>query len=357
MLYNQEVNKKKLQLYFFLLFLTVASGLTFWIFLPYVGTLVLAAAGAIILYPVYLWFLKLTGGYRHVAALITMTLGALLFLVPVSFFVYRILQESLALYAKIGNGTDAYHQFLNATSALIDSYLPGINIDFSAFGNQAAGYLASSLGKAFTGTIQIIFQFFIGIVALYYFIIDGPRILAALNHLSPLDEKYDTLIFGRLKKAVDSVLKGTILVALIQGAMAGLGLWFFGVPDASIWGSCAVVTSLIPGVGTAVVTVPAAAYLFANGQTVNAIGLLVYGLLVVHPIDNILRPFFVGRGVSIHPLWILVSVFGGIGFFGPLGFIFGPLVLSLLYGLLEIYRMLVLNQPIKKVLTKATKKS
>jgi predicted PurR-regulated permease PerM len=105
-----------------------------------------------------------------------------------------------------------------------------------------------------------------------------------------------------------------------------------------LWGSFAVVAALIPGFGTALVIVPGVIYLFFASTTLHAIGLLIWGILGVGLIDNYLGPLLVNRGVHIHPFLILLSVMGGLVFFGPIGFIAGPLLVALLFALLEIYK-------------------
>ena len=116
-----------------------------------------------------------------------------------------------------------------------------------------------------------------------------------------------------------------------------VGFWIFGVPNAILWGSFAAIAALIPGIGTALVLTPAILFLFARGEIFSAIGLLAWGVGVVGLIDNFLGPRLMGRGIELHPLIILLSVLGGIGFFGPIGFLLGPLIVSLFFALLDIY--------------------
>jgi predicted PurR-regulated permease PerM len=131
-----------------------------------------------------------------------------------------------------------------------------------------------------------------------------------------------------------------LLIALTQGFVSGIGFAIFGVPSATLWGSMAAVGSLVPGVGTAIVIAPMVMYLLVTGSTVAAIGLAIWGIIAVGMVDNFLGPILVGRGVRIHALFILFAVIGGVQYFGPLGFILGPLVLSLLYALLDIHRVM-----------------
>ena len=128
-----------------------------------------------------------------------------------------------------------------------------------------------------------------------------------------------------------------MLVALIQGCLTGVGLWLFGFENTFIWGVLAAFGALIPSVGTTLVLVPAVLYLFFTGDTVAALGLIAWGVVAVGTIDNILGPYLMGRGNSIHPLLVLLSVLGGISVFGFIGFLLGPIVVSLFLVLLELY--------------------
>lgn len=154
---------------------------------------------------------------------------------------------------------------------------------------------------------------------------------------SPLQDSDDKMIFGKLERAIDSVVKGKLLIALIQGALTAFGFLMFGVPNAALWGMVAAVSALIPAIGTALVIAPAVAFLFLNGAVGGAVGLVVWGVGVVSIIDNVLGPKLMGRGLQLHSFVILLSVLGGIAFFGPVGFILGPLTVSLLFALMDIY--------------------
>ncbi|MBI5654039.1 AI-2E family transporter [Candidatus Uhrbacteria bacterium] len=338
------MDKKKLQLYFFLALLGAVGVLSFWIIIPYLGVLILAAAISIIVQPIYLRFQSMLVKHDRIAALLTIIVATIIILAPLLFFSYQILQESLNLYTRLSDNSDTYSRTVRAFAATIRNYIPGFDVDLGIYISQILNWVARNLGAIFTGTVQTFFNLFLGFMALYYFLVDGRKFKNTLIALSPLSDDYDQKLIDRLENAVGSVIKGSLLVAAVQGAVSGFGFWIFGVPDPTLWGTCAAVAALIPGIGTSLVVTPAIAYLLLTGHYYAAIGLLIWGATVVGLLDNVIRPVLVGRGVSIHPFFILISVVGGISFFGPLGIIFGPLVLSLLYGLVDIYKLLVLHQ-------------
>ena len=156
--------------------------------------------------------------------------------------------------------------------------------------------------------------------------------------LSPLSGVDDEKILGRLTKTINGVIKGYLLIALIQGILMGIGLTIFHVPDGALWGVVAGITSIIPPLGTAVVSVPAVIFLFVTGHIGAAIGLLIWAILIVGTGDNVLNPYIVGHRIDIPPFLILFSVLGGIALLGPVGILIGPLTISLLYALTEIYQ-------------------
>ena len=178
---------------------------------------------------------------------------------------------------------------------------------------------------------------FIFLIAIYYLFKDGHKLKTAIIILSPLQDIHDETIFDKLALAINSVIRGNLAVALVQGVLTAIGFALFGVPNATLWGSIAAIAALIPGIGTALVLLPAILYLYLSGETLSAVGLLFWGMTAVGLVDNFLGPKLASRGMRLHQFLILLSILGGISFFGPLGFLLGPLILSLLFALLEIY--------------------
>jgi predicted PurR-regulated permease PerM len=175
-------------------------------------------------------------------------------------------------------------------------------------------------------------------LAIFYFLKDGEKWKKFLLKLSPLSNTDDEKIINRLSQTINGVIRGTIFIALIQGILMGVGLGIFGIPNSAIWGVVAAITSLIPTVGTGLVSVPAIIFLLVTGNVLPAIGLLIWSVIVVGTIDNFLAPYIIGSKIKIPPFLILFSVLGGIALLGPVGILIGPLAVSLLYTLNEIYQ-------------------
>jgi len=128
-----------------------------------------------------------------------------------------------------------------------------------------------------------------------------------------------------------------VVIGIIQGTLAGIGLWFSGLPSAAFWGTIMAVLSIVPGIGAALVWLPAVIYLFVVGEKLTATLLLIWCAAVVGTIDNMLRPKLVGKDAKMPDLLILIGTLGGLFLFGPIGFIIGPLVCGLFLTVWEIY--------------------
>jgi len=325
-----------LQHNFFLLLLAGILVLTFFIFLPYLNALVLAGTFAVLFRPL---FRLLCRGIKSeaAAALLTILVVIAVIITPLYFFGQQIVSEATDLYFSLKDGTGG---------VIVDDFLQKLRVDFNykEYLQQFLTWLVGHLGSVFSGIAQVVVLAFVALIALYYFLKDGARIKRTLIDLSPLANTYDEDIFNRLHLAVNSVIRGSLTIAVIQGVLTGIGFAIFGVPTPALWGGVAMVTALVPGVGTSLVLAPGILYLFAFGSLGNAIGLLIWSVVIVGMIDNFLGPRLVGRRIKIHELLILLSVLGGIALFGPIGFIMGPLVLSLLVALLDIYKSLILKE-------------
>lgn len=334
---------QKVQLYFFFIFFAAIFALSFTIFLPYLGILAATAAFAVVFYPTFKRIHRIVG-YESLAAFLSVLVALVIILVPLGFFGMLAFEEARDLYFQITyGGGDSAASFTQFIENKIYAMFPNANLDLEGYARQILERVVQNLGGIFAGLAQTLVAVLLGLIGFYYFLKDGDRLSKALIGLSPLPDEYDDEIAKKLSAAVNSVIKGTLIIATIQGVLTGIGLAVFGVPNPALWGSVAAIAALIPGVGTAIVLAPSIVYLFMFSSQTAAIGLLIWGIIAVGLIDNFLGPKLLGRGVSIHPFLILLAVLGGLEFFGALGFLLGPLVLSLLFALGQIYTHYVKN--------------
>lgn len=313
--------------------------LVFFIFKPYLITLAVAATAAVILHPLYERVLAFTKGRETISSLFMVLLTVVVLLIPLTFIGIQIAVEASGVYEDLRAGSASFSTDLFSTlEGLVRQYIPGATLNLSQYAGQALNWIAGSLQSFFSGTVRAILLVFLGTIAYYYMNKDGKKFIKMLIELSPLTAKEDAELISRLRSAVNSVIRGSLIIALLQGTVTGIGLAIFGIPSAVLLGSIAGVGALIPTVGTSVVLAPVIVYLGISGDYVSAIGLLIWGILAVGLIDNFLHPILVGHGMKMHPMFIFFAVIGGIAFFGISGFILGPLVMSLLFGLLDIFR-------------------
>lgn len=316
---------------------------------PFVSALALSAIIVTICYPLYEKILKRTPWRnKSIAALLTTLFVLLVVIIPLFLITSALVNEAISVYRIVNTEQIGFDASLQSFEAQIQKFAPTFELNITEYLKQSTAWLASNLGAIFAGTASTIFLFFIAILGSFYLFRDGRSFIKALLKISPLPDNQDELIMKRLGIAVRSVATGTILIALIQGLLTAFGLWMFGFERAVLWGVFAAFGALIPGVGTTIVFVPAVAYLAFNGLYLHAIGVLVWGMLAVGLIDNLLGPYLMTRGNKMHPFLMLLAVLGGISFFGPIGFIVGPVLLSLFIVLLELYSIHISDQERKK---------
>ena len=331
------MHPKSVQRHFFYGLLFLVFVLTVFIFVPFISSLIVAATFAVVMQPVYKKFVK-TFKHRGISAFLASFVLIIFLSVPLSFIGREVVIQTKN-FTNPDQGVNPVASLISEIEAPLEKILPGGAEQISAYIVQFSGTLGDNLGAIFSGTFHTFVFFGITLFALFFFFFFGEQFEKTLVKLSPLGDTYDNEILGRLKRAVNSVIRGSLTIALIQGVLTGVGLAIFGVPNPALWGSLAFFTALVPSVGTSLVLGPSILFLFINEQFFPALGLTIWSMLIVGLIDNVLNPYLVGRGVNIHPLFVLLSVLGGLSVFGPIGFIVGPLTISLLYALLDIYKI------------------
>lgn len=339
------MDKRRLETSFFIALLLVVIFFSWLVLKPYVSVIILAGTLALVFEPIYRNFLRFFR-YESVAALAVVLLVVLIVFLPLGFFAVRIISEVTTLYASLAS--NGGFDFGTAINNFLRSYFPSFPIPVIAFNfnesiRQGLTWFIQNFGSLFSGVVQVLFIGFLSLLGLFFFLRDGKKLKRWTVNLLPLSPKYTEEIIQETSMVIHSVTSGTLIVAIIQGLVAGFGFFLFNIPNAAFWGSVVVVSSLIPIVGTWLVVVPAIAYLFFTGQTALSISLAIWGIILVNLIYNVLSPQLMGRGNNIHPLVILLSVLGGIVLFGPIGFLMGPFVIALLFSLLNIYPKLVLK--------------
>jgi len=249
-----------------------------------------------------------------------------------------IFNQSQDVYHKIvANGSIG--PFLSSVENKVNLLLPeGISFNANETASTFVSFLTSNIKDIFNTTVSTLLSLVLLFIVIFYFLKDGEKWKKKIISLTPLREKDDNIIIDKFGGAINGVIKGYILISLIQGILMWIGLSIFGVPNGAFWGLVTAIAALIPPFGTSLVSIPAVIYLFVTGHTFPAIGLLAWGLVMVGTIDNFLNPYIVGKKLEIPPFLILFSVLGGISLLGPVGILIGPLTVSMLHTLISIYK-------------------
>lgn len=305
---------------------------------PFVSALALASIIVTVSYPLYKRILRrMPKQNETLAALLTTILVFLVVFTPLLFITSALVNEAVSVYRIVSAEQIGFEQSLQNFETTVGNYIPGFQLNVSEYLKQVAEFLASNLGAIFASTASTLFLFFVAMIGSFYLFKDGREFTRKLVAISPLPDDQDDEILKRMAISLRSVLTGTVLIALIQGTLTAIGLSLFGFERAVLWGSMASIGALIPSVGTSIVLIPSIGYLILTGSYLSAVGLTIWAMLAVGLIDNLLGPYLMSRGNAMHPFIILLSVLGGIALFGPIGFIVGPVVVTLFMVLLELY--------------------
>lgn len=267
-------------------------------------------------------------------------MGVVLAIVLPSIGLIFLLLEEVRMMTSAVSGVDLRATpvlFENVRAAVVQ-YVPfAASFDLSTLIQEAVSGVGGVMRDVVTGTADVVFKLFIVVIALYFFLRDGRRFVLQFIQLSPLADEEDVLIIRKLKVVTSSLIRGTLVIALLQGLLTGVGFLIFGLPQPVVWGSVAAVGALIPTVGTGLVAIPAFVWLLVTGQYVPALGFACWGVMIVGLVDNVIGPKLIGSHARIHPLLVLLAVLGGLWAFGIAGFLIGPLLFGLLVALAEIY--------------------
>jgi predicted PurR-regulated permease PerM len=336
--------------FFFALLLALLYG-AFLILSPFLKAITWAAILAILVYPVYAKLLKLLRGRATVAALIVIVVITLLVTIPGARLVGFLSEEIVDLVRSIrslfnGDEAEVWSQKAWAQSVLrwwnvLGVELADFQINWKELIVKGAQVSSGVVLKHVTGIAQdiVLFaaNFILVLITLFFCLRDGAEFCYRLRRLLPMDQEHQERLFQNIVNALTAVVHGCLVVAMIQGLLAGLAYWLLGVPYAVIWGVATGFVALIPVGGTTIITVPASLYLLLQGEILRGVILLVWCVGVVGVVDNVLKPAFIGTRLKIPVLFLFFGILGGLAVFGALGLILGPVLLALLAALLDLY--------------------
>jgi predicted PurR-regulated permease PerM len=289
--------------------------------------------------------LKKLGGRKTLASLLMCLWVMIILVIPFFIITAMTVKEADNLIKEFQNKNVAINLESVQNLPIIQSF------DFKKFfsfeGNfdqlaksaqSVTNYLFSTIKAIYTGATNFIFILVVCFFALYYFFKDGNLIIKKIMDLSPLPSSQEREIFEKFNVMTVATIKGTLVIALIQGLLMGIVFWIAGVQAPTIWGLVTALVSIIPLLGVFLIWLPAGIILLFMGNIWQAILIMLAGGIIISSIDNFLRPKLIEGETSLHPLLVFLATLGGIAVFGPLGFVIGPVIITLLITLLEIYQ-------------------
>lgn len=336
------MDKTRVETFSFLALLAISSVLMFLVFSPFLQILALATVLAILFRKPYERFVRFTRGQRVISALVVVALVLLFCVVPLFILGTAVFREAQGLYVSLGNGAAYLGSLETAIETAVRHVYPSFSFSMSATVGSMLSFVSANLGALLSQTLYLIIGTTLMLIAFLFFLIDGKKIFASLVSLSPFPKESTDEILTQLQQTIGSVIRGTLLVALVRLVLFSVAFYFFGIPNALLWGTLGGIVGSIPGLGTLFVVVPAIAFLYLEGHVLMALACTIFSLLLIILVDNALTAYFFNKGLNAPAIFVIFALLGGISVFGPMGFILGPLVLSLFLSTLHLYRMLIL---------------
>jgi predicted PurR-regulated permease PerM len=205
-------------------------------------------------------------------------------------------------------------------------------------GKTVSGFLLAQMGNIAKNTLEFVTDFLLMLFTLFFLLRDGHRLYDILYQAIPLDPEHKAAIVERLTHTVGAVVKGTLLTAMAQGAVAGTTYWLLGIPFPVFLGGLSALLALLPVGGTAFVWGPLAVYLLITGAVWKGLVLIAVGAGLVGLMDNILQPWLIGAKADLPLLFLFFATIGGIAYFGFIGLFLGPIILGIILAAFGIYR-------------------
>ena len=346
---SSTISGANLRTAFVLLLVVAVSALFLAVAWPFLEPILLGALLAGLFHPLYRWITRLVRGRQSLGAVLTLLVLFVLVLGPVSAFLGIVVQQALSVSEQAipwlrqhlgAASTFNLHDWLVQRFPALADYVPSQEQLLQQVGTaakSAGAFLVTVLSRMTATTAAFILNLFVMLYAMFFFFKDGKKILERIFYYLPLSDEDETRMLARFTSITRATIKGTVVIGIIQGALAGIAFWMAGIQGAAFWGTIMTILSIVPGIGAALVWVPAVIILFINGQYVAATLLLAWCAAVVGTIDNFLRPALVGRDAKMPDLLILIGTLGGLFLFGPIGFIVGPIVCGLFLTVWDIY--------------------
>jgi predicted PurR-regulated permease PerM len=307
---------------------------------PFLPAITGAVGLAVITYRPHEW-IRRTVKNRSLSAALTLIMVILLLILPAIFVISGVAgQLSQALqYFQTGQFQDTTTELLARHPALESLWKRVVQeFDLGDAVKRTSAFLASNVGGFLGGSLATLTQIVLMLFTLFFLYRDREACMDLLRSLLPIEDRQKDVLLERIRDAIYATLQGSLSIALIQGSLGGVMFWILGIPAALVWGVFMSLMALIPSLGTFLVWMPAAVYLFLSGYHWKALILFAWGSLVISTIDNILYPTLVGSRLRLHTVAVLFSVLGAVALVGIPGIVLGPLILTTTLTLISFWQ-------------------
>ena len=312
--------------------------------------ILMAALVSGLCHPIYRWVKKLLRGRESAASFITILFVLFVIIGPLSFFFSIVTTQAVQVSQSVGPWVNENLAVPHERNELLNSiplpesieraiapYQSQIATKLAEWAGRIGALVVSMLAAATRGAVGFFISLFIMLYSMFFFLKDGKQLMERILYYIPLGNDEEDMLVERFVSVTRATLKGTLVIGIVQGALAGAAFWVVGIHGVAFWGTLMAILSIIPGLGTAIVWVPAVLYLVAIDHFAAAIGLAAWCIAVVGTADNVLRPILVGRDAKMPDLLILLSTLGGLVLFGAVGIVIGPIIAALFVTVWEIF--------------------
>jgi len=317
--------------------LAVLIVLSFFLLKPILLSIIIGLIMAFIFSPVYDWINKIIKS-KNISAVLICLLLVLLIILPIWFLTPILIDQSFKIYQ-----ASQQLDFVTPLKAIFPSLFASeafsaeIGSILYSFVTKVTNSLVNSLSQLILNFPTLSLHFLVVFFTFFFVLRDKEQFISYIQSLLPFSKEVEKKLFESSKGIAISVIYGQVIIGIIQGITIGIGFFIFKVPNALFLTLLATLAGIFPIIGTAIIWLPVSIYLIMGGNSLSALGLVIFGLISSN-IDNLLRPIIISKRVKMHPSLIFIGMIGGLFLFGILGFILGPLIIAYLLILLEVYR-------------------
>ncbi len=323
----------------FLIVVLLVTAAFFWIIADLLMPVFWAAVLAVLFQPLNRRYRSLVRGRRSLAAVLTTLTVVFVIIVPLGLLAAAVTQQALGIYRGIATGEinlQAPIDFVERSLPLLNDFLAAYGVDVASVRTSienaamtASRYIATEALAFGRDALTFTLLFGVMLYVLFFFIRDGQHLIHRLIRALPLGDDRERRLLAKFAEVSRATMKGTLVVAVVQGLIGGITFAVLGIEASIFWGVAMGIFSLLPAIGPAIVWIPAAVILIAVGSVWEAVVVILVGTFVIGLVDNLLRPILVGRDTKMPDYLVLLSTLGGLAVFGLTGVVAGPLIASL----------------------------